>query len=128
MANQSGVYPEVDDCGIAHIQFESGILGTIEAAWTQTSGPGGLEIVGSEKSLWHNGRQYVMAAPGGSEEVLQLTVPAEPDRMDRLVAVIRNRIPASELQRDLEACFDAVRMIESAYRSNDRSAWISAPA
>ena len=60
IGNQSGIYPTVDDFGIAHLRFASGVLGTVEAAWTQTGGIGGLEIVGSEKTLWSSGKDYVL--------------------------------------------------------------------
>ena len=45
IGNHSGIYPTVDDFGIAQLRFASGVLGTVEAAWTQTGGIGGLEVV-----------------------------------------------------------------------------------
>ncbi len=47
-ANQSGIYPEVEDYGVAHLRFASGVFGEVEAAWTQTGGIGGLTIIGSQ--------------------------------------------------------------------------------
>jgi len=122
LRNESGIYPAVDDFGVAHLRFASGVLGTVEAAWTQTGGPGGLEIVGSEKTLWNNGREYVTGAPK-QETVAVPAAPAKPDRVDRLVAVIRGVIPAAELQKDLAATMDAVAIMEAAYKSNRTGRW-----
>jgi predicted dehydrogenase len=33
ISNQSGIYAAVDDFGVAHLRFPTGILGTVEAAW-----------------------------------------------------------------------------------------------
>ena len=122
LRNESGIYPAVDDFGIAHLRFASGVLGTVEAAWTQTGGVGGLEIVGAEKTLWNNGREYVTGAP----KLEPVAVPAaspKPDRVDRLVAAIRGEIPASELEKDLAATVDAVAIMEAAYKSNRTGRW-----
>lgn len=121
--NHSGQYPAVDDCGIAQLRFASGVIGTIEAGWTQTGGIGGLEAVGSEKTLWHNGKNYVVGAPGKPPEDL---VPgeAQPTRVDRLVAVLRGEIPASDLKKDLEAILDSVAIMEACYASAKAGKWV----
>lgn len=121
--NHSGEYPAVDDCGIAQLRFASGVIGTIEAGWTQTGGIGGLEAVGSEKTLWHNGTNYVAGAPGKPAENL---VPGEakPTRVDRLVAVLRGEIPAPDLKKDLEAILDSVAIMEACYTSAKTGKWV----
>lgn len=121
--NEAGIYPAVDDFGVAHLRFASGVLGTVEAAWTQTGGIGGLEIVGAEKSLWNNGRDYVVGAPR-VDPVPVAPAAAKPDRVDRLVAVIRGAVPAAELASDLAATVDAVAIMEAAYKSSRTGRWV----
>ena len=87
LGNQSGIYREVDDFGIAHLRFASGVLGTVEAAWTQTGGIGGLEVVGSDKALWNNGKDYVTGEPKVGPSPLA-PLQARPSSVDRLVAAI----------------------------------------
>lgn len=123
IANEAGIYPHVDDSGVAHLLFENGIRGTVEASWTQTGGMCGLEICGSEKSLWHNGHEYVTGGPAGKPEPLA-PAPGLPDRVDRLVACIRDELSAEELQADLAAIMDTVVIMEAAYRSSQSGAWI----
>ncbi len=124
--NESGEYPSCDDFGVAHLRFANGLLGTVEAAWTQTGGIGGLEIVGSRKSLWNTGERYVVGAPKETPAPLS---PADerPTRVDRLVAVIRGQIPATELQSDWEAIVDSVAIMEAAYRSARNRRWTTVP-
>ena len=94
----------------------------MEAAWTQTGGIGGLEITGSENTLWNTGSGYVI---GGSDAKPQPVEPVEgrPTRVDRLVAAIRGEIPADELASDLAAIQDAVALMEAAYRSSASGVW-----
>lgn len=120
--NESGAYPAVDDAGVAHLRFASGVLGTVEASWTQTGGIGGLEITGSEKSLWNNGRENVVGKPG-EEAVAVTALPGKPCNVDRLGAVIRGEIPAEELQADLAAILDSVAIMEAAYTSSKTGRW-----
>lgn len=122
--NHSGIYPTADDYGLAELRFASGVLGTVEAAWTQTGGIGGLEITGAEKTLWNTADGYVIGAPGSSPEPIE---PAEerPTRVDRLVAVIRGEIPAEELVADLAAIEDAVAIMAAAYQSSASGTWES---
>jgi predicted dehydrogenase len=121
IGNHSGIYPAVDDYGIAHLRFASGVLGTVEAAWTQTGGIGGLEIVGSEKAIWNNGKGYVIT--GADEPIAPLT--DLPNRIDRLVAVIEGKISAADLESDLEATFDTVAIMAAAYESATAAKWVS---
>jgi predicted dehydrogenase len=124
IGNHSGIYPSVDDFGIAHLRFASGVLGTIEAAWTQTGGIGGLEIVGSEKTIWNTKDGYVIGDAKGSEPIPPLE--DEPNRIDRLVAVIQGKIGAEALRADLEATFDTVAIMAAAYASAQKGCWVPA--
>jgi predicted dehydrogenase len=122
IGNQSGIYPTVDDFGIAHLKFASGIIGTAEAAWTQTGGIGGLEIVGSEQSLWNNGKEYVIGSPGKAPTAV-VTLPDKPTRVDRLVAVLKGQVTKEELEADLAAIMDSVAIMEAAYKSSRSGRW-----
>jgi predicted dehydrogenase len=124
--NESGIYPAVDDFGVAHLRFASGVLGTVEAAWTQTGGVTGLEVVGSEKTLWHNGTQYVVAPPRQPPTPLT-PLPEQPRGVDRLVATILGQISADQLQTDLAAALDAVAIMEAAYQSSRTGHWTTVP-
>jgi predicted dehydrogenase len=121
--NESGIYPACDDFGVAHFRFQSGVFGTVEAAWTQTGGIGGLEIVGSAQSLWHTGKEYVTGSPKDSPlPVAPLT--DRPKTVDRLVAVIRGEVSEAELQVDLAAILDSVAIMEAAYKSARTGKWV----
>lgn len=127
IGNHAGIYPTCDDFGIAHLRFASGVLGTVEAAWTQTGGIGGLEITGSKGALWHDGHGYVCGAPGKEAAPLAAAA-AKPTRVDRLVAAIRGKIPAAELQADLAATIDAVAIMEACYVSAKTGRWVPVAA
>jgi predicted dehydrogenase len=122
IGNQSGIYPTVDDFGIAQLKFASGIVGTAEAAWTQTGGIGGLEIVGSESSLWNNGKEYVIGSLG-KEPTAVIALPEKPTRVDRLVAVLKGQVTEEELEADLVAIMDSVAIMEAAYKSSRSGQW-----
>lgn len=123
VSNASGFYPEVDDTGVAHLRFQSGAFGTVEASWVQTGGINGLEITGSEKSLWHNGTDYVIGGPGKNPQAL-VAASDKPTRVDRLVAAIRGELSEEELEMDLAATMDAVLVMEAAYGSSESGNWI----
>lgn len=125
IGNHSACYPTCDDYGIAHLRLASGILGTIEAAWTQTGGLGGLEIVGSDQALWNTPQGYVVGAPGKPATPLVPADAGKPTRVDRLVAAIRGEIPADELKADFEACADTVSLMAAAYASARSGQWES---
>jgi len=124
MRNASGAYSQIDDTGVAHLLFRDGTFGTVEASWVQTGGINGLEITGSEKSLWHNGRGYVLGSPGKDPQPVDAGTD-QPTRIDRLVAAIRGELSARDLEEDLAATMDAVKIMEAAYRSNQNGGWIS---
>jgi predicted dehydrogenase len=123
LRNQTGIYVAVDDFGIAHLKFASGVMGTVEAAWTQTGGIDGLEIVGSAKTLWNAGKgQYVVGGPG--EEPAPLAPQAErPTRVDRLIAAIGGQVSDQELADDLAAILDSVLIMSAIYRSSKSGSW-----
>jgi predicted dehydrogenase len=122
IGNHSGIYPAVDDYGIAQLRFASGVLGTVEAAWTQTGGIGGLEVVGSEKTIWNTHDGYVIGDAKSNEPIKPLD--DAPNRIDRLVAVIQGKIGPQELQADLDATFDAVTIMAGAYASAQKGCWV----
>jgi predicted dehydrogenase len=122
IANHSGIYPSADDYGLAELRFANGILGTVEAAWTQTGGIGGLEITGSEKTLWNTGDGYVIGGPGSEPEPVE-PAEARPTRIDRLVAAINGELSAEELAADLAATRDAVAIMEAAYLASNSGCW-----
>lgn len=127
IGNHSGIYPTCDDFGVAQLRFASGVLGTVEAAWTQTGGLGGLEVVGAKQTLYHNGKDYVYGGPGIDLATLAPAA-AKPTRVDRLVDVIRGKIPAAELQADLAAIIDTVAIMEACYTSAKTGAWTPVPS
>jgi predicted dehydrogenase len=127
IGNFSGEYPDVDDHGLALFRFESGVLGTVEAAWVQTGGPRGLEVVGSKATLFqHPALGYVYSEPG-EDPVAVPEAPAKPTRVDRLVAAVRGELSADELAEDLKAAADAVAITEACYQSSKRGEWVSVP-
>ena len=122
IGNQSGIYPSVDDFGIAQLRFASGVLGTVEAAWTQTGGLGGLEVVGSEKAIWNTKDGYVIGDAKANEPIKPLV--DTPNRIDRLVTVIQGKIDAEDLRADLEATFETVAIMAAAYASAQKGCWV----
>lgn len=123
IGNHSGIYPTCDDHGIAHLRFASGVLGTLEASWTETGGENGLEIVGAEKSLWKAGKAYVTGFHGRGEPQPLVSAEKRPAQIDRLVAMIRGELTTEELQADLAACVDAVAIMEACYASAQSGRW-----
>ncbi len=123
IGNHAGIYPKVDDYGVAHLRFASGVVGSVEAGWTQTGGIGGLAIIGSKASLWNTPEGYVIGAPGSAPEKI---VPANEiaNRVDRLVKIIQGEIGHEERRADLEATLDAVTIMEAAYRSAASGGWV----
>jgi predicted dehydrogenase len=128
IANRCGIYPEVDDHGLALLRFaprggKPGPIGTVEASWIHQGGFGGLEIQGTKAALWHDGKDYVIGAPGQPATPVA-AIEARPATADRLIAVIQGKIPADELQSDLDAILDEVAIMEAAYQSNAKGGWI----
>ena len=124
IGNVSGIYPKVDDCGIALLEFASGALGTVEAAWVQTGGIGGLEITGSKATVFDMpGKGYVLSAPG-KDPVPVKPAKGRPAQVDRLVAVIKGRLSDQELADDLVCAADAVAIMEACYQSGKTGTWV----
>ncbi|TVR51250.1 MAG: gfo/Idh/MocA family oxidoreductase [Puniceicoccaceae bacterium] len=123
IANHSGQYPACDDYGIAHLRFANGILGTIEAGWTQTGGLQGLEITGAKACLWNTPDGYVLGAPGEPPAPLAITAQARPSTIDRLVAIIRGSLTEEEWRADLEAALDTVALMAACYQSAETKNW-----
>ncbi len=123
IGNASGVYSAVDDNGVALLRFASGVLATVEASWLQTGGLAGLEVVGSEATLYHApGRGYVTQKPREKpEDVAEGT--ARPTRVDRLCAAVRGELGPEELEADLACAIDAVAIMEACYASSESGCW-----
>ncbi len=121
--NETGIYPDVDDFGVAMLEFDSGVLGRVEAGWTQTGGVNGLEVVGSDLALWNTPDGYYVGAPGRPRDNLERGSSVV-NRVDRLLAILRDEIPEDELEADLQATKDAVRVMEAAYQSAESGAWV----
>ena len=123
IGNACGNYPDVDDNGIALLEFASGALGTVEASWVQTGGIGGLEITGSAGTLFnHPNDGYIVAVPG---EEARPVAPGEarPTRVDRLLAAIDGSIDRAELDADLQCAVDSVAIMEACYKSAESGRW-----
>ena len=124
IGNASGIYPDVDDNGVALFQFKNGALATVEASWVQTGGISGLEIIGSEAALYQQpGGGFVTAAPGQDPEPVA-EGEARPTRVDRLIAAIEGAIDAAELDADLACAADAVAIMEACYESSRAGRWV----
>ena len=123
-ANVSGIYGTVDDYGTIEMQHTGGVRGRAEAAWCFTGGIGGLEVIGSERSIWNTADGLVVGGPGVKAEPVE-PLDDRPTRVDRLVALIRGELDPQELQEDLAACLDAVSIMAAAYRSAESGAWQS---
>ncbi|MBI4976593.1 MAG: Gfo/Idh/MocA family oxidoreductase [Spirochaetes bacterium] len=121
--NESGVYPRVEDFGIAHLKFASGVMGTIEVGWTQTGGIGGIEISGSKSTLWNDGRRYVMGTTGGEAKAVT-DLDEDPVRVDRLAAAIRGELTEEVLAKDFEAICGTVAVLEAMYTSAAQGTWV----
>ncbi|PTX99724.1 hypothetical protein DB346_18060 [Verrucomicrobia bacterium LW23] len=123
IGNHAGIYPAVDDFGIAQLRFANGTLGTVEAAWTQTGGIGGLEVVGETGAIWNTPTGYVLGRPGKPAEPIEPAPAGEPTRVDRLAAVLQGKLTPEELQADLAASLDAVAIMSAAYASARSGTW-----
>ena len=119
--NFSGAYPTVDDYGVIMMKFASGAIGRAEAGWVFTGGHSGLEVIGSKQSIWNAdglkmGGPGIPAAPVASDE-------ARPDRIPRLIAVVKGELPVAELEEDVAAAYDAVKIMAAAYESSKTGRW-----
>jgi predicted dehydrogenase len=121
--NLSGQYPSADDFGVMHLQFHSGVFGTVEGSWVQTAGRKGLEITGSEGALYRADDGYV-SQKRGQKPVPVIPSNGRPHYVDRLVATIRGEIGADEHRRDLTAALDAVIIMDAGVRSAKSGNWV----
>jgi len=116
--NKSGVYPDVDDFGVALFEFESGATGVIEASWVCTAGPRGLEVIGSAGRLeMHDGLKLTPFTDKTGDTVDVPEEPEEPSRLSRLVALKQGKLDCAAMEADLVCCRDAVAIMEAAYES-----------
>ena len=122
VANLSGVYPKVDDYGVIEMKFASGVIGRVEAGWVFTGAPGGLEVIGSKACVFESNGLKVRSPNGPAEEVPNAD--ARPDRIARLVALVKGELSAEEVAADLAACLDAVRIMAAAYESATSGTWV----
>ena len=119
--NFSGAYPAVDDYGVIMMKYASGAVGRAEAGWVFTGGHGGLEVIGSKQSVWNAGGLKI-GGPGIPAAPVE-SVEARPDRIPRLIAVMKGEIPAAEIEEDLVAACDAVKIMAAAYASAKSGRW-----
>jgi predicted dehydrogenase len=119
-SNVSGQYPQVDDYGLILLKF-AGVLGRVEAGWVFTGGHRGLEIIGSKRSVWYTDNLVIAGPKEQPQPVPQGE--ARPDRIARLIAVIRGQISKPELDEDLAACLDSVSIMAAAYESGKSGRW-----
>lgn len=124
IGNASGVYPAVDDCGIALLEFASGVLGTVEASWVQTGGIGGLEITGSTGTIYNDPKIGDLAVGRPKTEPVPVAPgDQKPTQLARLVATIKGEVTPTELADDLAAAADAVAIMEAIYASSKSGKW-----
>ena len=127
ISNVSGEYPDVDDYGIAHLDFASGAAGVVEASWVQTGGITGLEITGSKATVYRlPDRSYVWAEPKQTPKPVEPAEP-KPTQVARLVAAINGELTEDELAHDLAAAADAVAIMEACYQSSQSGSWVDVP-
>ena len=129
IGNASGIYTDVDDNGVALLQFENGAVGIVEASWVQTGGLSGFEVTGSEATLYeHPELGYVTESPGRDNKPQPVPKGVErPTGVDRLVAAVEGEVTREELDADLACAADAVAIMEACYKSNDTGGWVDVP-
>lgn len=122
--NYCGAYPAVDDYGMIQMKFASGVMGRVEAAWVYTGKRNGLEIIGSKQTLdTVAAGELIMSGPQTQETPVAKADP-KPTRVERLIAVIENELTDQELAEDLDACLDAVAIMDAAYASAKSGSWV----
>lgn len=119
--NFAGTYPQVDDYGLIIMKFASGAIGRAEAGWVFTGGHQGLEVIGSQKSIWNDGVLKV-GGPGIAAEAV-VPLDEKPTRIERLIAVVKGEIPKNEIDEDFIAACDAVKIMSAAYASAASGQW-----
>lgn len=124
ISNAAGIYPDVDDNGLALLRFKNGCLATVEASWVQTGGLSGLEITGSEATLFQHPQQGFVTAAPRKDLVPVPEGQALPTRVDRLVAAIEGSLDREAFEQDLRCAVDAVAVVEACYQSSKAGAWV----
>ncbi len=119
--NFSGNYPKVDDYGLILMKFASGVIGRAEAGWVFTGGHQGLEVIGSQKSVW-NDSGLKIGGPGIAPTAIT-PLEEKPTRIERLIAVVKGELTSSEIDEDLTAACDAVKIMSAAYASAASGQW-----
>ncbi len=127
VGNASGQYPEVDDWGVGQFKFASGAVGRAEGAWVRHAGGGPLEIWGTAGALVAQGEGWAVKQ-GRKDPVALPEAPAEPDRVDRLLALLDDALDPAAHQRELDANLRAVAVMEAVYRSAESGQWEDVPA
>ena len=124
--NLADIYPEVDDFGIIHLRFASGLFATVEAGWINIDDPGALAVFGDAGSFHATDKYDSVDAHilGADKQRRRVAVPRSgPKGVGRLLAAMDGKIPKEELAQELEAAANAAAMMEAAYRSNETGAW-----
>jgi predicted dehydrogenase len=128
ISNKAGVYPDVDDHGVALLRFASGATGILVASWVHTAGPGGLEVVGSQGRLRLAGNKCTVSpfVDNKHGEAYDLEpAPAEPTHLQRLFDLRDGKLDAAQAAYDLECARDAVAISVAAYESAATGARVS---
>ena len=119
ISNKSGVYPKVDDHGIALAELKSGAAAVIEAAWVLTAGQRGLEVLGSAGAIYAGDQVELIRWVDGKAAEPEIVPEADPEpgRLERLAAIRQGRIDRATADAELDACRDAVAFMCAAYES-----------
>jgi len=128
ISNKSGIYTEVDDNGVSIFQFANGCVATIEGSWVQTGGLSGIEVVGSEATLFQHPEHGLVTAAPRQDPVPVAPGQEKPTRVDRLIAAIEGSISKEELDADLACAADAVAIMEACYHSSQSGGWVDVSA
>lgn len=121
VSNLTGIYPDVDDYGVIEMKFASGAMGRAEAGWVFTGGHQGLEVIGSKKSIWNADGLKIGEPDKPAEAVVPLD--EKPTRIERLIAIVKGELSNEEIEEDLVAACDAVKIISAAYVSASTGQW-----
>lgn len=121
--NQTGVHPRVDDGGIGVLEFSSGVIASVEASWTQSGEMNGLEVVGTEASIWNTPAGYVFGRPGRVPEPLELVDDDVSVQTERLIQLVRGEVSEASWRAELGCALDAVAVVAAFYEAARTGAW-----
>jgi predicted dehydrogenase len=127
IANKSGAYPNVDDYGLAVLQFLTGVTCTVEASWVQNGGIGGMEICGGKGSAYNDPKLGLIYSVPNQDPQPVPDAPARPTGVARLVAAIEGQLTRDEVDADLICSADAVAIMEACYESSRTGQWAGVP-